>query len=566
MAQPRRGRPPNPLDPNASHAAKLGAEIRDRRTDAELTLEQLANQVGFSQQHISEVERAKTTPGAAFVAAVDRALEADGAIERLLPLVLEDREGRRQERAQARRAAQRPYAATHSEVPADPATRVGLRPPIRPKRRPSDLTATLGAPLQPPGHAQRSGQPNSPHTRSGRHRAQRLDLSPDAPLATLVRERCPGVRLSRTTPDLGIDWTLMLPGNSVIAVQVHPATTEPEGRVRVEVHDVRRLHEFLRTPHRALLLGIAQDPDPRIYVLDARTVRHKLAECHHADAVLSIPLAYELDDLTYGVLWAASNLDDRLLADDLALAENQRKLRAYQRLPASEVTREVAGDLTESSRAWLGSAFCAQHILRNFGHLGDLPLFWTREQRGAEACTWLLFSHKLAYLHATRQRFGSASMVRVFCVPDRAVRDSPRFERILLFLAIALMEAHGVHVQICTEHEYSDVEGFLLAPRRAIVATWIRADSMWHVDTTARRPILTSFAEASGHAAAHSVIAAPTSTGRLAALAHYLELDLAWLNRRCIALARQGCKQLVGPRSRLLAVTGVETACASVTK
>jgi hypothetical protein len=32
MAQPRRGRPPNPVDPDASHAARLGAELRARRT------------------------------------------------------------------------------------------------------------------------------------------------------------------------------------------------------------------------------------------------------------------------------------------------------------------------------------------------------------------------------------------------------------------------------------------------------------------------------------------------------------------------------------------------------
>ncbi|MGI9098102.1 MAG: hypothetical protein ACR2H2_06355 [Solirubrobacteraceae bacterium] len=119
------------------------------------------------------------------------------------------------------------------------------------------------------------------------------------------------------------------------------------------------------------------------------------------------------------------------------------------------------------------SAFCARHILRNFGRLGDLPLFWTREQRGEEACAWLLFAHKLAYLQATRRYMGSASMVRVFCVPERAVRDSPTFERILLFLAVALMEAYGVQVQVCTEPEYSDVEGFVLVPPRcAIVATW----------------------------------------------------------------------------------------------
>lgn len=233
------------------------------------------------------------------------------------------------------------------------------------------------------------------------------------------------------------------------------------------------------------------------------------------------------------MLWAASNLDDCLLADDLALAENRGKLGAYERLPSSEVTREVAGELSGVSQAWLGSAFCARHILRNFGHLGDLPLFWTREQRGEEACTWLLFAHKLAYLQATRRAVASASMVRVFCVPERAVRESPTFERILLLLAVALMEAYGVRVHVCTEQEYSDVEGFVLAPgRRAIVATWARAESMWHVDTTARRPILTAFADASGHAAAHSAIAMPTPEGRLAALADYLELDFAWLRRR----------------------------------
>ena len=123
MAQARRGRPPTPLDPGASHAAKLGAEVRTRRTDAGLTLEALAGRVGFSPQHISEVERAKTTPAAAFVAAVDRALEADGAIERLLPPVLQDRDKRRQERAEARRAqgeSPLPCAtATHSEVAGD---------------------------------------------------------------------------------------------------------------------------------------------------------------------------------------------------------------------------------------------------------------------------------------------------------------------------------------------------------------------------------------------------------------------------------------------------------------
>jgi len=520
---PRRGRRSQPVDPSASSAARLGAEIRARRLERALTLQELARDIGFSTAHLSAVELAKAPVSEQFVLACDRALNAGGALLALLPAAVYERASQRH-RNEARR-------------------RWGGELPMPPRRPSPPVFGT---------------------TRTEQHVG--LDLSPDAPLAALVRERCPGARVSRPMPDFGIDWTLMLRDNSVTAVQVHPTTTDAEGQVRVEVRDVPRLHEFLRTPHRALLLGVDHDPEPRIYALDARAVRHQLAERPYADTVLFIPPAYELDDLTYGMLWAASNLDDCLLADDLALVESHRKLGPYQHLPSSEVTREVAGDLTNFSHAWLGSAFCAQHILRNFGRLGDLPLFWTREQRGEEACTWLLFSHKLAYLHATSQYFGSASMVRVFCVPERVVCDSPRFERILLFLAVALMEAHGVHVQVCTEREYSDVEGFLLAPRRAIVATWVRADSMWHVDTTVRRPILAGFAEVSGHAAAHSVIAAPTSTGRLAAFAHYLELDLAWLSHRCMALARQGCNQLVRPRSRLLAVAGVEAACASVSR
>jgi transcriptional regulator with XRE-family HTH domain len=123
MAEPRRGRPPNPVDPEASHAARLGAEIRARRTTEGLTLQQLVDLAGYTPQYLSEIERAKATPTVAFVAAVDRALDARGALERLLPPVLQDRERQRQERAEARRAEAgsplRCEAATHSEVAGD---------------------------------------------------------------------------------------------------------------------------------------------------------------------------------------------------------------------------------------------------------------------------------------------------------------------------------------------------------------------------------------------------------------------------------------------------------------
>jgi transcriptional regulator with XRE-family HTH domain len=88
MTQPRRGRPPRRLDPDASQAARLGAEIRTRRQARGLTLEALAALIGFSPQHISEVELAKVPPSGPFVAACDEALEAGGTLTALLPSVV----------------------------------------------------------------------------------------------------------------------------------------------------------------------------------------------------------------------------------------------------------------------------------------------------------------------------------------------------------------------------------------------------------------------------------------------------------------------------------------------
>lgn len=102
MTQPRRGRPPTPIDPDASHAARLGFEIRNARQTRGLTLTGLAALIGFSPQHISGVELAKTLVSGAFVTACDRALEANGGLLALLPNVLGEQTMRRHERAAAR--------------------------------------------------------------------------------------------------------------------------------------------------------------------------------------------------------------------------------------------------------------------------------------------------------------------------------------------------------------------------------------------------------------------------------------------------------------------------------
>jgi hypothetical protein len=159
-------------------------------------------------------------------------------------------------------------------------------------------------------------------------------------------------------------------------------------------------------------------------------------------------------------------------------------------------------------------------------------------------------------------RFREGLLSRMFCVPYNVVYRSALFERVLLLLAVALMEAMGIHVKVCDDPAYSDIEGFVLGGQdKAIIANWVCGEGIWHVDTARRPSVLSDFREASGHASAHSVIEADTPAARLQALARYLDVDWAWIQRRCRSLARAGTAGLLRPRSRLISTVGVDTAC-----
>ncbi|WP_331730765.1 helix-turn-helix domain-containing protein (plasmid) [Streptomyces sp. NBC_00016] len=383
--------------------------------------------------------------------------------------------------------------------------------------------------------------------------------------AESMTENWPGLRLSRPAPEFGVDWHALLPAGrsmlgSQLSLQVHPARVEA-GRVIVCMPDQRRAEEFLARPHRGLLVGAVDTGGvTKFYALDARTARTKITR-NGGVCEVTAPTAYELDDLTYGILWAVSGYDDALQADDHALAETRSDLKAYERLSASAVSREAAPGLNTVAHMWLGSDFCARHILRALPNLPALPAFWTREQRGEEASAWLIFDHKFPYLRETTKTLGSAS-TRAFCIPEDVVRSSPQHERILLFLAVALMESLGIHSQFTTDPAYQAVEGFVVAPdKEAVIANWVRGDGMWHVDVTARSSIVREFTIAARDVDADSITAAPTAAGRLRALAQYLELPWSWLIERCGQLARYGSSGLVQSRSRLVSAAGIDAAC-----
>ncbi len=156
-----------------------------------------------------------------------------------------------------------------------------------------------------------------------------------------------------------------------IDAQVYPAVDD--GRIVTAVPAGFVDDQFLRRPRRALVVGVTDNQGGwRPFGLDNRQARRRLMK-GGPGARLLMPPAYALDDLTLGILWAVANLDEALLNDDGLLAHLQGELARYETLPQSAAGRDMAGDLTEVSRMWLGSDFCARHILRHLPDATDIP-------------------------------------------------------------------------------------------------------------------------------------------------------------------------------------------------
>lgn len=314
----------------------------------------------------------------------------------------------------------------------------------------------------------------------------------------------------------------------------------------------QRVRDHARIRSGLLVAAVETDGFSRYFGLAARTGRQQ---------ELLLPKAYELDEITMGMLWAVSNLDEGLLDSDTELDAAIAVRHVYDRTTASAVSRDDA--LSPVAQMWLGSDFCARHILRHVDRLSQTPFYWTAERTGEEASAWLLFAHKLEYLQETAARHAAGTpSTRAFHVPPEP-SGSILPERILLLLAAALMESFRIRVAVCPEPLFDDTPGFVLDPgARAILANWVRSDDVWLVDVTDKRTTVRQFADVVGYATAHSAIDAPEPLQRLHRLAQYLDIDWNWVTRRCRGLAGTGITGLVRPRSRLLSLAGLERACA----
>lgn len=356
---------------------------------------------------------------------------------------------------------------------------------------------------------------------------------------------------------------------TTVPVQMYEGTAQDDV-VSVTVADNPHLRAFVQPVRRAVVLASlgahsshGGEGGDGVFVLDSARVRSQLMV--DPGAFLSVPRAYRLDDLTFGIMWAVVNLEDSLLADDHVLDDElaviEERFGDEQARPRSAVARSAVPELSKVGAAWLGSYFCARHVEHYLGEVDEPPVFWTREQTGEEGTAWLFFGHKHTYLTQTMARFGSPSvrLEGALCVPETVVKGSEPYERILLFLTVALMELHGWSMRICAEEEYAQIDAFVLSPaHRAIVANWLRSDGLWQVDVTEQRSQVRTYAQAVDHARSHDIVAAQTPPERLRALADYLELDWAWLVARCRELGSYGCAGMLRIRSRLLGTQALD--------
>ncbi|WP_331762283.1 transcriptional regulator, XRE family protein (plasmid) [Streptomyces sp. NBC_01527] len=363
-------------------------------------------------------------------------------------------------------------------------------------------------------------------------------------------------------PAAGIGGTWELTGGRLfdgtsIGVQVYEATPS-EDAVAIGADDLSHLQTVVRSSRLGLVLtSLGAAGGSGLYVIDAA---HSRLQLQHGDEQQRVPRAYQLDDLTYALIWSLHVLDDGLLADDSTLTERADELRHYVQLSASAPARSLMPGLSPAGAAWLGSSLCAQYIVRHLDGPPEAPAFWTREHTGEECAPWLYFRHKHDYLQTVSRRFSDVGKTvgRAFCVPEATVRSSERYERILLFLTVAMMEMNDIKIWLCAEPEYEQIEGFALSPGRAILASWVREDAVWRVGTTTARRDIASYREAIEHARTHNLVDGPTPAIRLRALAEYLDLDWTWLLVRCRALAEEGTANMLRPRSRLLTLQALD--------
>lgn len=384
------------------------------------------------------------------------------------------------------------------------------------------------------------------------------DSAPSSFVTDLVRTISPRQHQCGAAETIALPGGRALPGTSVAVSSVPIDTARGEHTLPAEAVS-QELYALLYRGDRSLVLTMGDDATTtQVRGIDGTTAKRQLTRY----GSVCVPEAFVLDELTLGLTWALLNYDDATLADDDLLETSREELTTSHDSDRS-LPAELLAQMSLPSQMMLGSHTCADFILNNLAELDTAPTFWTREQHGEDASSWLFFRHKLEYLIATGDPQAPPEKwpIRLFCVPQADVDDSTTSERILLLLAAALMESTGIRSYVTSAPELSSVDGFVLGARHALIANWVRTGSVWHTNHVRARYRLHTLDEISHYGMASAINRASDSTTRLSSFADYLGLDWLWLVQRCRMLGEQSFASLARPRSRRLSTAGADRAC-----
>ncbi|MFD5117225.1 hypothetical protein ACFWNG_33790 [Streptomyces sp. NPDC058391] len=345
---------------------------------------------------------------------------------------------------------------------------------------------------------------------------------------------------------------------TVMAVQLYEAARSGELAI-VASEDTEHLAQFVRPSRRGLVLAaLSRGGRATLHALDTVHARRQMADGSPWPTV-SVPVAYELDDLTCAILWATVCLDDALLADDHLLTDAEDELAPHLSGRRSAVATGAVGDLSRSAAAWVGGWGCARFLTGRLEGTAGTAQWWAAVRGGEDAAMRLLVRHQTALAQALQPRVEAIGTYL-----GGPVLSAPRHERIWLFLLVAWWESQGLPVWLSTQDECAGLPGVLLVPdRRAVLTEWGGHDVLWRTDVTEERADVHAWGDTLQHAREHSANG-ESMPERLRALADLLDIDWAWMTRRCRDLGRYGTVGLLRPRSRHLSLRALDTALRAI--
>ncbi|QSB14183.1 hypothetical protein JQS43_22085 [Natronosporangium hydrolyticum] len=216
----------------------------------------------------------------------------------------------------------------------------------------------VGQPTRPQAHANNSDLPAANLGKLlGHSAAEALEFAPRTGASCLdprtiehLHPLCPTLLCSQTTASV---LPLLVAGGrthagSVINARILPAADD--GRIVAALPQGGADSGAPGWPGRELLVGVVErGTHVDAFGIDSRRAGLQVAT---AEARLPIPRAYQLDDLTVGLLWAVTNLETSLLGDDAQLAACHGWISQYESLPHSSASRDAVAspNITDVAR------------------------------------------------------------------------------------------------------------------------------------------------------------------------------------------------------------------------